>query len=45
MQQLAATAVSTLLIQVMIQHVLDPRACGAPLRVAITHQQGTHCGI
>jgi hypothetical protein len=29
----------------MIQHVLDPRACRAPLRVAITHQQGTHCGI
>jgi hypothetical protein len=40
-----ATGVSTLLIQVMIQHVLDPRACRAPLRVAITHQQGTHCGI
>jgi hypothetical protein len=44
-QQLAATGVSTLLVQDMIQHVLDPRACCAPLRVAITHQQGTHCGI
>jgi hypothetical protein len=37
MEQLASPP---FLIQVMNQHVLDPRACRAPLRVAITHQQG-----
>src|SRR5450756_894607 len=40
-----AAGVSTLLIQAMAWHVLDPRACRAPLRVSLTHRQGAHCGI